>query len=92
MQSMDRGDQAYESSELLLYRNTILEDGGELNEALADLTKIDEKVLDKYSLKERRGETSFYPTDIKKLIIVSCERRVEADGRSSLVQPTVAIR
>ncbi|RKP06374.1 NMDA receptor-regulated protein 1 [Thamnocephalis sphaerospora] len=48
-----KGD--YEHSELLLYRNTLYEESGDLEGALADLDAIEDRVCDPISVLEKRG-------------------------------------
>eukprot|EP01114_Cavostelium_apophysatum_P002126 TRINITY_DN1184_c0_g1_i2.p1 TRINITY_DN1184_c0_g1~~TRINITY_DN1184_c0_g1_i2.p1 ORF type:complete len:462 (-),score=148.78 TRINITY_DN1184_c0_g1_i2:96-1481(-) len=46
----------YEISEVLLYKNMIIEESGDLKGALEHLDKSEKKVVDKLALKEKRAE------------------------------------
>lgn len=46
----------YEFSELLLYKNFVIEEGGNLQEALDNLEKTESSVVDKFAWKEKKAE------------------------------------
>ncbi|KAG5456262.1 MAG: hypothetical protein BJ554DRAFT_4043 [Olpidium bornovanus] len=48
---------SYEYSEMLLYKNMIIEESGDTERALSHLDEIEFKVCDKIALKERRGKS-----------------------------------
>lgn len=58
--SQERIDDAYENSELLMYRNMILEDSHEYQEALDHLRAIEEQVLDRVTFQECKGISSSF--------------------------------
>ena len=45
----------FDYSEVLLYRNMVIEEQGELDRALQDLNKIEKDVVDRYALQEKRA-------------------------------------
>lgn len=49
----------FEYSELLLYKNFVIEESGNTQEALDNLEKIEASVVDKFAWKEKKGLCSF---------------------------------
>jgi tetratricopeptide (TPR) repeat protein len=53
--SQEQISDAYENSELVLYRNMILEESGEYTEALEYLRSIETQVKDRVTFQEAKG-------------------------------------
>lgn len=46
----------YESSELLLYQNMVIQDSGDIEQALVHLNEHSEQIFDKVTVKETYGK------------------------------------
>ena len=50
----------YEKSEMLMYKNMVIQESGDLSKALAHLEEIAPDVVDGLALRHTRGELRFY--------------------------------
>jgi hypothetical protein len=69
----------FENSELLLYKNMLIEESNNFEAALNELDKVEAKIVDKLSLKEKRGFTLNNLITLEAEFLIKLNRLTEAE-------------